>query len=83
MYELYQLNQNLYQIHSSEPYHNAMEGTMLAIGTYMVSQLGFKPVELEAALLDMLEQDRDAAHFGIMKTFIYSFNKDDKYGKVS
>ena len=56
---------------------------MLAIGTYMVSQLGFKPVELEAALLDMLEQDRDAAHFGIMKTFIYSFNKDDKYGKVS
>ncbi len=80
MYELYQIQDNLYQVHS---YEEAIEGTLLAIGTYWVYSLGFNPVELEAALLDMIRQDKDSAHFDSRGNFVYSFIKSQKYGKAS
>jgi hypothetical protein len=58
-----------------------MEGTLLAILTYAVYTLGFDIKELEIALFEMLERDMDGAHFGINRTFIYAFNKNEK--KVS
>lgn len=78
MYEIYKLDNGLYQIHSSFYGEKAMEGTLLAILTYAAHTLNFDPNELEFALVDMLQKDKDSAHFGINRTFIYSFNKRDK-----
>ena len=78
MYEIYKLDHDLYQIHSSFRTEQAMEGTLLAILTYAVQVLGFSASELEAALLDMNEKDHDAAHFGINRGFIFSFNRASK-----
>ena len=78
MYEIYQLGSDLFEIHSSFYGEQAMRGTRLAILTYAVHTLGFKPMELEMALLDMIKRDHNAAHFGINKTFIYSFPKPEK-----
>ena len=77
MFELYQINQDLYQIHGSDPHMKAMEGSLLAIGTYMVHSLDFKAEELELALLTMLEHNLDSSHFGINRMFIYAFNKNE------
>ena len=83
MYEIYKLNEDLYQIHSSFANEKAMEGTLAAIIVYASTALGFDIDELEYAFLNMIENDTDSAHFGVNRTFIYSFNKKEKYGKVS
>jgi hypothetical protein len=82
MYEIYKLSEDLYQIHSSFSNEQAMEGTRIAILTYATHILGFKPDELETGLLDMLKLNRDSAHFGINRMFIYSFNKSEKYRRT-
>jgi hypothetical protein len=78
MYNLYRLNNDTYQIHSSFPREKAMEGTLLAILTYCTFTLGFSPNELQNALLSMLENDMDSANFGINRTFIFPFNRSDR-----
>lgn len=78
MYELYKLNEDLYQIHSSFYGDEAKEGTLLAIITYATYTLGFNVGELEYALLDMLKNDYDGAHFGTNRTFLFSFDRSSK-----
>lgn len=75
MYEIYKLENDLYQIHSSFRGDKAMEGTLLAILTYATHKLDFAIEELEFAILDMHNRDTDGSHFGINKTFLYSFNR--------
>lgn len=79
MYQLYKVG-DLYQIHSSFIGDKAMEGTLLAIMTYAVTYLRFDADELEKALMDMLENDRDAAHFNGNRVFTVSFNKMNRAG---
>lgn len=83
MYEIYKLSDDLYQVHSSVRGVTAMEGSMVAIVTYMVTILKFEIDEIEFALVDMLQKDNDAAHFGMFGGFIYSFKRVAKYGKVA
>lgn len=78
MYNLYQVNQDHYEIHSSFSNEKAMEGTLLAILTYAVYTLGFDINQLEIALFEMLDREMDAAHFGINRTFIYAFNRSER-----
>ncbi len=78
MYEIYKVNEDLYQVHSTFEGRVSMEGTCLAILTYCVHTLGFNANELEFALLDLIKNDHDAAHFGVNRTFIYSFNRNEK-----
>ncbi len=78
MYNLYKLDEDLYQIHSSFTGEKAMEGTLLGILTYATHTLKFSPDELEYALLDMLKNDNDVGHFGINRSFIYSYKKKDR-----
>lgn len=80
VYELYKISEDLYQIHHNAP-GSAMEGSLLAIGTYLVHTLKFDPDQLEVALLDMLDKGCDSANFGYNRTFIYSFERSKKYGK--
>lgn len=78
MYELYKIEENLYQIHSKNFGQQSMEGTLLAVLTYAVYSLGFQTSELELALLDMNDLDYDGAYFGINRSFIYSFDRKNK-----
>ena len=78
MYNLYRLNDDLYQIHSSFIGEGAKEGTLLAILTYATHFLKFNPDELEFALLQMLKNEDDAAQFGINRTFLFTFNRKTK-----
>lgn len=78
MYEIYMIDENVYQIHSSFQGELAMEGTLLAILTYAVHKLGFTASELEVALVDMNEKDNNACHFGINRHFIFSFDRNTK-----
>lgn len=78
MYNLYKLDEDLYQIHSSFYGEKAMEGTLVAIVTYMVTNLLFTVDEIECAVMAMHHEDMDAAHFGVNRTFIYPFNRNPK-----
>ena len=77
MYNIYKLDNGLYQIHTP-PNQPSLEGPLLAILTHATFNLGFDPDELEYALLVMINEEKDAAHFGINRTFIYPFNRKDK-----
>lgn len=78
MYNLYKISDDLYQIHSGFRNEKAMEGTILAIVTYCVTCLRFDVLEIEDAMVDMIHKDMDAAHFGINRKFLYSFNRSEK-----
>lgn len=82
MYELYKINDDLYQIHSNQPYFRAMEGTLLAISVYMMNILGFDAYDVELAFVEMNKMDHDSTHFGIRMKFMWTFNKSEKYKKV-
>jgi len=78
MYNLYRLNDDLYQIHSAFRGEEAKEGTLLAILTYATHFLKFSPDELEFALLEMLRNGDDGAQFGINRTFLFTFDRKSK-----
>ena len=75
MYNIYKISQDLYQLHSTISGVKAMEGTLVAISVYLIHTLGFDAGEVEAAFVDMLYTEYDSAHFGLYKTFIYSFDR--------
>ncbi len=75
MYNLIEIGKDRYQMHSR--YNPAREGSLLEVLTYSVHVLGLSPNELEMALLDMLDNDNDAANFGLNKTFIFSYRRDN------
>lgn len=80
MTELYQTGSDLFQIHTNRS-TMAYEGTQLGILVYCVQILKMQPSQLEAALLDMIKKDHDSANFDLSGTFIYSFSRDEKYGR--
>jgi hypothetical protein len=49
-------------------------GTFLEIFLIALIQYSFNFNELELAIQHMIEEDHNAAHFGMWKSFIYSFN---------
>lgn len=78
MYNLYKLDEDLYEIHASGSSQKAFQGTLIGILTYATYKLHFAPDELERGLIDMIENDTNGANFGINRTFIYSFNRNNK-----
>jgi len=86
MYNLYQLDNDLYEIHSSFSgqlfRRESTKGTLLAFLTYATYTLHFNPDELQFALLNMLETGNNAANFGVNRTFLFSFDKDSKRPKT-
>jgi hypothetical protein len=78
MYELYKISDDKYEIHSSFNDVQAMEGTFVAIFVYMTEYLKFFPDEVEYAMVEMIRKDHNAAHFGVNKMFIFSFNRSKK-----
>ena len=78
MYEIYKIDENLYQVHSSFKGVSAREGTLYSIYKYCVHILGFDPDELEVALTEMVWNENDSCHFGVNRIFMWSFNRSEK-----
>ena len=57
------------------------KGDLKKICTYAVVKLGFPFKELEIAVDEMEKQFHNCAEFGIYQTFIFTFDKEDKYDK--
>ena len=81
MYNIHKINEDRYQLHSDRT-NSLMEGALIHIMVYATHTLGFNPDELEMAFVDMIRNDKDSAHFGIYKAFIFSFNKADREKKA-
>ena len=77
MYKLHELDNDLYHL-SDVNSKTLREGTLLTILTHAVYNLGFDIKELEFALMDMHDKNKDSASFGINKMFIFSFNKNER-----
>ncbi len=78
MYEIYKIDENKYQLHSSYQDVTAIEGTLVGLYEYCIKILKFEKAELDYALREMDFNDLDGAHFGINRTFIYAFKKNKK-----
>jgi hypothetical protein len=55
-----------------------MEGTLRQICDFSTSFWGFQTKDFDVALDQMVKNDHDSAHFGIMKHFIYTFDRKDE-----
>lgn len=55
-------------------------GTLVEVGVLAVERFGFDIEQIEFATEMMLKLDHNAAHFGSMGTFIFSFQKE--FGNV-
>ena len=53
-------------------------GTFKKVVTYMISRLGFDPSEIDYAVKTMVQEEHNAAHFGMYRGFIFSFSKEFK-----
>ena len=60
-----------------------MTGGLKQICTYAVISLGFQFKELEMAVEEMEKQFHDGAEFGIYKSFMFTFDKTEKFGKIN
>ena len=56
-------------------------GSFRKVAIYMVTRIGFKLEEIQAATKEMIEKDHNAAHFGIYRGFISTFKKEFKYAR--
>ena len=77
-YQLYDLGHD-WQIKSSR---KTFTGTLKQVCTYAVLELGFSMNELEVAIMEMHKEFHNAAEFGMYRTFIYTFDKEEIYGKT-
>lgn len=77
-YQLYDLGDE-WQIKSSR---KTFTGTMKQVCTYAVLELGFSMEDLEIAILEMHKEFHNAAEFGMFKSFMYTFDKEEAYGKT-
>jgi hypothetical protein len=82
-YDLYQpfpeLNQWVIDLKNGQAYH----GKFNEVVSYMVSNLDFYFQDIEIAVKEMTDKWNNCAHFGINRTFIFSFNKEINVDQAS
>jgi hypothetical protein len=71
MYELYHVG-DLWQIHTTK---DAFEGGKQNIVDLCIRDLGFELEELNLAFQEMEARGDDAAHFGIQRRLIFTYNR--------
>jgi len=72
MYEVYKFD-NEWQVHTS--YDGAYAGSFKEIMKFCMKEIRVPAYELEAAVATMEQNGHNAIHFGVNRTFIYSFTK--------
>jgi hypothetical protein len=78
-YQLFNLGSH-WELHSST---GVFKGDLKKVCTYAVIQLGFPFRELEVAVEYMEKELHDGAEFGIYKSFMFTFDRREKYDKRS
>jgi hypothetical protein len=58
--------------------NGAFQGSLPEVMSYCQHYLEFETKELDVALDEMIKRKHDGAHFGIRKSFIYTFRTADK-----
>jgi len=58
-------------------------GTFLEVVLFSVLKLGFNINEIDLAVKDMIDQNHNAAHFGMWTGFIFSFKYEREVRKAS
>lgn len=56
-------------------------GTFREVYVFAIRRGGFKSVDLDEAILDMVNKNCNAAHFGAFKRYMYAHNVDVASGK--
>lgn len=78
MFELYEINENEWQLHAAG---EAFSGPFVKVIALGIMKYDFLADEFDVAVTEMVKNGHDAAHFGFGRRFIYSFNKEAKYEK--
>jgi hypothetical protein len=65
-----------WQVHTQG--QGAYEGSFLQIATLCINRLGFSYEDFKEGVEEMTWNDHDTAHFGIYKSFIYSYDSNKK-----
>ena len=73
-YVLHRVAPDMWQLQAD---YGTFKGNLSKVLTYAVQQLGFDFIQMETAVLEMNRQDHNAAEFGVMKKFMYSFNQGE------
>jgi len=76
-YQLLNLGSH-WELHSSR---GIFKGDFKKVCTYAIVELGFPMKELETAFTEMDEHFHNAAEFGIYKSFMFTFEKEENYDK--
>ena len=79
-YNLYEESNGKWTLENLNP---IFSGTLKEVGLFMVREIGFSMPQLEMALNAMADENHNAAHFGVFKKFIYSYERDKYVGKAS
>jgi hypothetical protein len=56
----------------------AFRGTFKKVVTFAIIRYGFRADDIDIAIKEMIKHGNDAIHFGIYKTFIFTFNQKDR-----
>jgi hypothetical protein len=73
-YDLYEPFSNQWVIDLKDG--NAFHGKLTDVLSYMINKLGFHIDDIEDGLFEMNRSEMNAAHFGCLKSFIFTFNKE-------
>lgn len=74
-YTLRDLGQDIYQLQSSK---GVFTGSLKQVINYAVIEFSFPVSEIEVGLLEMNENFHNAAEFGVLKTFMWSYDTEEK-----
>lgn len=77
MFELYNIDDSTWQIHGKNS--EAFAGNFTNIATVSMVRFKISDKALECAVSEMVQKEKDSAHFDINGNFVYSFNRKDKY----
>jgi len=72
-FDIYELQLDIWVIHVKDS--NIYYGTFAEVVVYSITRLGFSSDQLELAVQEMVKYDNNAAHFGMNRSFIFTFNK--------
>lgn len=75
-YDLYEITRDEWILHVKNG--PIFSGSLKKVGLHAVAHMGFKPEELEVAVIEMNRNGHNGAHFGMYKGFIFSFSKEFK-----
>lgn len=73
-YDLYEITQNewILKVKNGPMY----VGTFKKVVKHAVTKMGFDLEEINVAVKEMIKYNHNAAHFGMYRGFIYTFQKD-------